>query len=61
MNKTEIFWVKTFSWKKKIYALKIISPDILPLSSFDKYIYYQKNKEGLIIKPKNWSFPHFIP
>lgn len=62
MNKVEIFWVKTFSWNKKIYALKVVSSDILPLSLSYKYTYCQKNKEGLIIKPKkNWPFPHFIP
>lgn len=62
LNKVQLFWVKTFSWKKQIYALKVISPDILPLSLSEKYIYFKKNEKNLLIKPSNnWGFPHFLP
>lgn len=62
INKTKIFWTQTFSWKKQIYAVKIVSPDILPLSLSNKDIYFYKNENGLLIKPtNNLNFPHFIP
>lgn len=62
LNKVQLFWVKTFSWKKQICAVKVVSPDILPLPLSEKYIYYKKNEKNLLIEPNNnWGFPHFLP